>query len=186
MKLYKYISSLFGKCCFLFVGLSLLCLSCNEKPKFKKKHYTTKRIVRHYKRNDSMLATTDTKKPTVQKDTKIQKEIIIPPKPRVEKKVITEKKPVTKEKVKSQNNTINIIKKRQNKYYIIAASYSLEPKARELALQYKELGFPVEIISANGKFRVALNSDMNKLKAIKLRDNLRIKLNKKDLWLLKY
>jgi len=121
-----------------------------------------------------MLAAANAKKTT------IEKKAVITPKP------IIVKKPVVAEKITLPRNTINIIKKRQNKYYIIAASYSQESKAMELALEYLKLGFPVEIISANKKFRVTLNSHINKQKAIKLRDSLRIKLKRKDFWLLRY
>lgn len=175
MQLYSSRSFLLKNCICLCLGLSLLCVSCNEKPKFKKKHYTTKRVVRNYKKGDSMLATAETKKIKVQEKTAISHKPIEVKKPEVAKKITPPKKP-----------TINIVKKRQNKYYIIAASYGLESKARELALEYIKLGFPVEIISANNKFRVTLNSERNKLKAIKLRDSLRVKLKRKDFWLLRY
>ena len=178
MQLRSFKSSLSRICSFFCIGLILLCLSCSEKPKFKKKHYTTKRVARNYKASNSITSTADTK------DIIIKKELVSESKPQV--KEPTKEIPIIKEKTESHSNDINIIRKRQNKYYIIAASYSLETKARELALEYMKLGFPVEIISANAKFRVTLNSDNSRQKAIRLRDSLRLKLKRNDIWLLRY
>lgn len=181
MQLYRLKSSLLCSSTCLIIGLSLVCSSCNEKPVFKKKHYTTKRVVRNYKKGDSVLATATTRTPTAteNKTTTVHKPIVVN-KPTVANKI---KPPTTKPQQKAK---IKLIKKRQNKYYIIAASYTEEFKAIELAVEYMQLGFPVEIISANNKFRVTINSERNKQKAIHLRDSLRVKLKRKDFWLLRY
>lgn len=174
MQLYRLKPSYFLKFTFVCLSLLVLCVSCNEKPRFKKKHYTTKRVTRNYKRSDSMIATSD-KKNNANKDIVVTK-----PKTKIKQKPEIIKTPT------SPRNTINVIEKKQNKYYVISASYSLKEKAMILALEYKRLGFPVEIISANKKYRVTLNSNADKQKAIKLRDSLRLKLQRKDLWLLRY
>lgn len=174
MQLRSLRSFLLKNFCFISIVLTLICMSCNEKPKFKKKHYTTKRVVRNYKKVDSLIATADIKK------TPAEEKIKLTPSPIQRQE--------TKVTVVPQTPAISIktINKKQNKYYIIAASYSVESKAKEVALEYIRLGFPVEIIAANNKYRITLNSHRNRYKAISLRDSLRIKLNRNDLWLLRY
>lgn len=168
------------------LAISLMCLSCNEKPKFKKKHYTDKRVVRNYKRSDALLATATTKETAKQEKNSIPHKPLAVKKPKPADKLNHSKKERKEKTAKPAKSSIKIIKKRQNKYYIIASSHSTEAKAIEMSQKYIKMGFPVEIITSKNKYRVTIRSEKSKQKAIKLRDSLRVKLNRKDFWLLRF
>ncbi len=145
---------------------SLICLSCNEKSSFNKKDYTSKRVVRNYKRNNTSYIITNK-----------EKENSLPNKP----KTVEEKK-----KINTNTNSISLIEKRQNKYFIIASSHTTKSKAIKISQKYISKGFQVHIVVSDSKYRVTLHSEANKQKAIEIREQLKVKLNRSDLWLLRF
>lgn len=130
-----------------------------------------------------MLATATNKETAKEDKNSIPHAPITVNKPKPADKLNHSKKKRKSPRVKT---TVKLIKKRQNKYYIIASSHSTKDKAIAMSQKYIKMGFPVEIISSNKKFRVTINSERNKQKAIKLRDSLRLKLKRKDFWLLRF
>jgi len=71
-------------------------------------------------------------------------------------------------------------------YHIIAASYKYKSSAEKLQKELYQRGYPSIVLKQKGKFRVVLQSFMNKDLALIELDRLRQINKKKNLWLLHY